>query len=165
MTNPAVRPPRRSGRRTALRAASGPPPSLLYVVKQVELAVRSNLDEILRPSGVTALQYTALTVLERHDGLSASELARNSFVTQQSMGDLVTTLERRDLIVRVPDPTNRRRRLISLTAGGRLLLARHRAAVQDLEERMVSDLDPTERATLRECLNRCRAALALAPSH
>ena len=37
---------------------------LLYLVKQVELAVRARLDELLRPDGLTALQYTALTVLE-----------------------------------------------------------------------------------------------------
>ena len=43
--------------------------SLLYSVKRVELVVRAHLDELLKPSGMTALQYTALTVLEQHDGL------------------------------------------------------------------------------------------------
>ena len=47
-------------------SAAGPQPMLLYLVKQVELAVRSHLDNLLRPAGLTALQYTALTVLERH---------------------------------------------------------------------------------------------------
>ena len=65
------------------------PPSLLYMVKQVELVVRSHLDELVRPAGITALQYTSLTVLERHDGLSAAQLARDSFVTAQSIADLV----------------------------------------------------------------------------
>ena len=73
-------------------------PSLLYAVKQVELAVRAHLDELLRPSGITALQYTALTVLARRAGLTSAELARNAFVTPQSMGDLVTALERRQLV-------------------------------------------------------------------
>src|SRR5689334_14560427 len=56
--------PRPTGRGT--KAA----PSLLYLVKRTELAVRARLDEVLKPSGLTALQYTALTVLERHDGLT-----------------------------------------------------------------------------------------------
>ena len=141
------------------------PPSLLYVVKQVELAVRSHLDELLRPAGVTALQYTALTVLERHDGLSAAQLARNSFVTQQSMGDLVVALEQRALISRTQDPANRRRWLISLTPDGRALLRTYRKPVRTLEEQMVAALDATERAALRESLNRCRAALAVDPAH
>ena len=32
------------------------PPSVLYTVKQVELAVRHHLDEVLKPAGITALQ-------------------------------------------------------------------------------------------------------------
>src|SRR5919206_2906064 len=92
-------------------AGSRPPaaPSLLYAVKQVELVVRAHLDELLRPSAITALQYTALTVLDRRGGLTTAELARNSFVTPQTMGDLVTALERRGLVERRPDPANRRR--------------------------------------------------------
>lgn len=94
------------------------PPSLLYMVKQVELVVRSHLDELVRPSGITALQYTALTVLERHDGLSAAQLARDSFVTAQSIADLVRSLETRGLIRRERNPKNRRELLILLTEEG-----------------------------------------------
>jgi len=70
-------------------------PTLMYVIKQVELASRARLDELFRPIGLTALQYTALTVLARHPGMSSSQLARNSFVTTQSMADMVAALEAR----------------------------------------------------------------------
>ncbi|MGW4163277.1 MarR family winged helix-turn-helix transcriptional regulator [Streptomyces sp. NPDC004788] len=136
------------------------PPSLLYSVKQVELATRARLDELLKPSGVTALQYTALTVLERRDGMSGAELARNSFVTPQSMSDLVGALERRGLITRSPDPASRRRHVISLTDAGRDLLALHAAAVQELEDEMLREFTADERAVFRDLLNRARAALA-----
>ncbi|MFJ9822833.1 MarR family winged helix-turn-helix transcriptional regulator [Streptomyces sp. NPDC101160] len=136
------------------------PPSLLYSVKQVELATRARLDELLKPSGVTALQYTALTVLERRDGMSGAELARNSFVTPQSMSDLVGALERRGLITRSPDPASRRRHVISLTGAGRDLLALHATAVQELEDEMLRDFSADERAVFRDLLNRARAALA-----
>jgi DNA-binding MarR family transcriptional regulator len=139
-------------------------PSLLYAVKQVELAVRAHLDELLRPSGITALQYTALTVLDRRDGLTTAELARSSFVTPQTMGDLVTALERRGLIERHPDPGNRRRLLIGLTEAGQDLLAGFEGAVRALEERMVGDLTAEERAALADHLNRARAALAVEPA-
>ncbi len=134
-------------------------PSLLYAVKQVELVVRARLDEIVKPSSITALQYTALTVLQRRDGLSSAQLARNSFVTAQSMADLVGALQRRGFIDRRPDPTNRRRLLISLTADGRTLLAHHEAEVRALEERMLHGLSSREVATLRRTLNNCRASL------
>jgi DNA-binding MarR family transcriptional regulator len=127
--------------------------SLLYAVKRVELAVRAHLDDLLKPSGITALQYTALTVLERHEGLPAAQLARDSFVTAQSMADIVRALEKRDLIHRERNPHNRRELLIHLTETGRRLLADHAAEVGALEERMISKL------TARQ-VDQFRAALA-----
>jgi DNA-binding MarR family transcriptional regulator len=142
------------------RAGTRPPPSLLYAVKQVELVARARLDELLRPSGVTTLQYTAMTVLARRDGLTAAELARNSFVTAQTMMDLVGGLERRGLISRTRDPAHRRRLRISLTEKGWAFLDEYDAPVRDLEERMLADLSAEERTMLRDLLNRCRGALA-----
>jgi DNA-binding MarR family transcriptional regulator len=145
--------------------AAGPRPSLMYAIKQVELAARAHMDELVKPVGITALQYTALTVLRRHDGLSSAQLARNSFVTAQSMADMVTALERRGLIVRRRDPDNRRALLISLTCAGHELLAAQDAAMTALEERMLSDLSERQRLDLEDYLNRCRAALSDRPSH
>lgn len=135
-------------------------PSLLYMVKQVELVVRSHLDELVKPSGITALQYTALTVLERHDGLSAAQLARDSFVTAQSIADLVRSLENRALVRRERNPRNRRELLILLTDAGRELLARHEEPVRELEERMVRDLTAHQTEQFRQALTRAWHALS-----
>ena len=139
--------------------------SLLYAVKQVELAVRSRIDGLVKPAGITVPQYTALTVLRRRDGLSSAQLARNSFVTAQSMADMITSLERRGLIGRRRDPGNRRVLLISLTEAGHALLAEHDDAMEALEERMLCALTPRERRDLRDYLARCRASLSDQPSH
>ncbi|MCT9144495.1 MarR family winged helix-turn-helix transcriptional regulator [Streptomyces violarus] len=136
------------------------PPSLLYMVKQVELVVRSHLDELVRPSGITALQYTALTVLERHDGLSAAQLARDSFVTAQSIADLVRSLEGRGLVRRERNPRNRRELLILLTDDGRELLARHAGPVRELEVRMVRDLTAHQTEQFRQALTKAWHALS-----
>ncbi|MGH3493911.1 MAG: MarR family winged helix-turn-helix transcriptional regulator [Sciscionella sp.] len=140
-------------------------PTLLYVMKQVELAVRSGLDDIFRPIGMTALQYTALTVLERHPNLSSAQLARNSFVTAQSMADMITALQDRGLIERHRDTHDRRRLVLALTADGRKLLRRYRGKVSALEERMLSDLTGKQAADLRRSMVICRAALAEHPAH
>ncbi|KUM88081.1 MULTISPECIES: MarR family winged helix-turn-helix transcriptional regulator [Streptomyces] len=136
------------------------PPSLLYMVKQVELVVRSHLDELVRPSGITALQYTALTVLERHDGLSAAQLARDSFVTAQSIADLVRSLETRGLVRRERNPRNRRELLILLTEEARALLAQHAGPVRELEERMVRDLTAHQTEQFRQALTMAWHALS-----
>ncbi|AZQ32605.1 MarR family transcriptional regulator [Streptomyces cyaneochromogenes] len=140
--------------------ATKAPPSLLYMVKQVELVVRSHLDELVKPSGITALQYTALTVLQRHDGLSAAQLARDSFVTAQSIADLVRSLETRGLVRRERNPRNRRELLILLTDEGRELLARHEGSVRELEERMVRDLTAHQTEQFRQALSKAWHALS-----
>ena len=139
-------------------------PSLLYAVKQVELAGRAQLDELLRPSGVTTLQYTAMTVLARREPLTSAELARNSFVTAQTMTDLVTGLDRRSLISRAPDPAHGRRILIRLTDAGRAFLDEYAGPVARIEAQMLGDLTVEEQRCLRDLLNRCRAGLASRPA-
>ncbi|WP_036369216.1 MarR family winged helix-turn-helix transcriptional regulator [Mycolicibacterium austroafricanum] len=134
-------------------------PSLLYAIKQVELAIRSHLDTLLKPYGITALQYTALTVLQHSADLSAADLARRSFVTAQSMGEMVDTLQRQGLVSRHTDPQHRRRMLMTLTADGRRLLAECDDAVNALEAAMVAGLSWRQRRALRVYLDSCRAAL------
>jgi DNA-binding MarR family transcriptional regulator len=139
---------------------AGTEPMLLYLVKQVELAVRSHLDNLLRPAGLTALQYTALTVLERHPDMSAAQLARNSFVTAQSMADMITALEGRGLIERHRDQADRRRLVVALTTAGRELLDDYRDQVATLEKRMLAGLGSDETSQLRRCLHACHANLS-----
>ncbi|MDG9722869.1 MarR family winged helix-turn-helix transcriptional regulator [Streptomyces sp. DH41] len=129
------------------------PSSLLYLVKRTEQVVRARLEQVLKPAGVTALQYTALTVLERHDGLTAAQLARDSFVTAQSMADMVRALEARGHVDRRPNPANRRELLIALTESGRRLLARYEQPVRELEQHMTDGLDAERTAQLRAALD------------
>ncbi|MEU0313365.1 MarR family transcriptional regulator [Nocardioides sp. NPDC006273] len=135
-------------------------PLLLYVVKQLELATRARLDAVLKESGVTALQYTALSVLERRPTMSAADLARASFVRAQSAADLIGALERRGLIERRIDPDNRRRMLISLTTEGREFLDAYDPRVEELEEQMLAELGPEDRQAFRTFLDTARRALS-----
>jgi DNA-binding MarR family transcriptional regulator len=137
----------------------------MYSVKQVELAVRAQLDALLRPAGVTALQYTALTVLARHNDLTTAALARNSFVATQSMADLVGALERHGLVSRQQDPTHKRRVLIHLTDEGRQLITDHAEAVDAIESLMTQGLTGRQVAALRSALNQCRENLSDTPAH
>jgi DNA-binding MarR family transcriptional regulator len=130
-------------------------PLLLYLMKRVELAVRSQLDDIVRQGGLTTNQYTALTVLERHDDMSSAQLARLSFVTAQSMADVITTLEERGLIERHRDRADRRRLVVGLTGSGRVLLDRYRDEVAALEKSMLAGLTEEETSALRSVLNTC----------
>jgi DNA-binding MarR family transcriptional regulator len=137
--------------------------TLLYLIKQVELAVRQALDDVVATADLTTLQYTALTVLERHPGITSAELARNSFVRAQSMAEMVTYLLGRDLVFRERDPKNRKQYLLALTPEGQSVLDRLFDAVADIEATMLEDFDAGQTEILRTYLTRCRHSLSGQP--
>ena len=133
--------------------------TLLYLIKQVELAVRAELDRVAGAHDLTAVQYTALTVLERHPDMTSAALARNSFVRAQTMAEMVTFLLDRGLVTRERDPDNRRQFLLSLTEKGQEVVDRLREPVAAIEEQMVETLDGGQLEILRTYLTRCRRSL------
>lgn len=115
-----------------------PEPGIAYAIARLQQLVFSSVSEIAARHDLTALQFTTLSVLNRHgEPLSNSQLARRSFMTAQSMHEVIQNLEQAGLIKRVPHPNNRRRRPASLTAKGRRVLTACEAAVQEFETRML----------------------------
>jgi DNA-binding MarR family transcriptional regulator len=145
--------------RTRRRAQPDAAASLLYQVKQLELAVRSELERVTSIAGLTAIQYTALTALQRHPGITAAELARISFVRAQSMAELISGMVRRGLISRERDPKDGRHYLLSLTPKGIATIKALSSPVYTIERLMIADLEPADVAALRRYLDSCRRAL------
>jgi len=139
--------------------SSGANASLLYLIKQVELASRARLDELVAPHGITTGQYTALTVLERHPGMTAAQLARHSFVRAQTMAQMVGYLEERRFIRRERDRDIRRQNLIYLTPDAQSMLAELAVGVAAIERDMLAALSAAEVGGLRDALRKCRIAL------
>lgn len=127
-------------------------PLVLYLVKQLELAARSVMDERLRPLGVTTLQYTALSVLARRDDLSSAQLARRSFVRPQTMHQMIQALAERGLVERRADPSNRRVLLVGLSEQGRSLLRECEPLVGEIEDRMLAGMPEEQREAFRNAL-------------
>lgn len=130
-------------------------PRVVYVVKQLELAVRAHLDQICRECGITTTQYTALSVLRVRPGMSSAQLAVRSFITPQSAHQTVAELERLGYIERQPDELNRRILRNNLTPKGFALLESCDSAVDLLETQMFEGFRSTEQAQLQGLLNRC----------
>jgi DNA-binding MarR family transcriptional regulator len=126
-----------------------------YVVARLDRALRREIDEAVRPHGLTLARYTALSVIARRDGLSNAQLARRSYITPQSMSQVITALERDDLIERRPDRSHRRILRATVTRKGRRVLAACDEAVDVLEEEMLAELPPEERDALLDRLTSC----------
>ncbi|MDQ0380961.1 DNA-binding MarR family transcriptional regulator [Amycolatopsis thermophila] len=135
-------------------------PLTLYLVKRLELVIRSLMDDALRPFGLTTLQYTALTALRHRNRLSSAQLARRSFVRPQTMHTMVLTLEKSGLIQREEDPRNRRVLLAALTERGRAVLDECEPLVRRIEDRLLAGLDDRRRTAFRRDLEDGYGSLA-----
>src|SRR5580765_1175687 len=89
-----------------------------YVIARLERAIRTAINERVREHGLTTLQYTTLSVLGRRGGLSNAQLARRSYMTPQSMSEVIEALEAKGLIERNQHPNHRRVLPAKLTATG-----------------------------------------------
>lgn len=154
-----------SGGAGPLSSRAAERPTLLYLIKQVELAVRVHLDAVTQTEGLTVAQYTALTVLERRPRLTSAQLAKNSFVRAQTMSAVTAELEQRGLVFREQDPDHRRRQLLSVTPSGLEVLARLLPEVRRIEDRMVAAMTEGQVVQLREALQFCRFALGGGSPH
>lgn len=133
--------------------------SLGYLMKEVSSALRTAMESVLRPLGMSVTHYSCLELLAQRPGLSNSELARGTFVTRQAMNVLLQALEADGLVTRSEQPASGRALPTKLTAAGRAQLATATAAVKAVEDRMKSGLDPAEQDALRAMLSTCAASL------
>jgi DNA-binding MarR family transcriptional regulator len=93
------------------------------------------------------------------DGTQVSELARRAQMTKQSMAELVAHLERHGYVERVPDPTDRRAKLVRATRRGSEVYAIAREFVRELEAQWTERLGEAKMRRLRELLRELNDAL------
>ncbi|MEI2730757.1 MAG: MarR family transcriptional regulator [Dermatophilaceae bacterium] len=91
--------------------------------------------------------------------LSPGQLVAETLVTSGTMTNRVDRLERRGLVQRSPDLTDRRGVIVALTPTGRAAVDEALAALLDDERALLIDLDPSERRTLGDLLRRLNSPL------
>jgi DNA-binding MarR family transcriptional regulator len=120
--------------------------SLGYLLKEASSALRTAMEDVLRPLGMSITHYSCLELLAQRPGLSNSELARGAFVTRQSMNVLLQALERDGFVTRPAQAPVGKVLPAELTARGRASLEEASAAARSVEVRMLGGLTATEQA-------------------
>lgn len=133
-----------------------------YVLKQAHAALRTAMETVLRPLGLTVAQYACLELLGQYPGLSSSDLARGAFVTRQSMHAVLRGLQDRGLLTRSDHAEYGRALPTELSTAGQELLHTASAAVREVEQKMFSPLSIAEQRRLRDELSACADAVVSA---
>jgi DNA-binding MarR family transcriptional regulator len=132
-------------------AVEWPEPGISYAVARLQQRIFAGVTERVGPYDLTTLQFTTLSVLNRHGApLSTSQLARRAFMTPQSMSEVIHALEAKGYIKRDPHPNHRRTLPATLTAKGRRVLASCEAAVAEFEAGMLHGFTDDECKAFRE---------------
>jgi DNA-binding MarR family transcriptional regulator len=92
-------------------------------------------------------------------GTRVSVLAERAQMTKQSMAELVAHLERLGYVERVPDPSDRRAKLVRATPRGKQLYAIARDVVAEIEVEWTRSLGKNKLRHLRELLEELNAGL------
>ena len=111
-------------------------------------------DSLLRERGFAMGQLPVLMALKDGRPHSQAELARLAHVEQPSMAQLLARMERDGLVQRVPDPDDRRSRLVLLTAECRTRMHESRAVMQMLAAEALDGFSAEERAELGRLVRR-----------
>ncbi|WP_342001462.1 MarR family transcriptional regulator [Microbacterium sp. LWH7-1.2] len=133
--------------------------SLGYLLKEASSALRSAMEAVLRPLGMTVTHYSCLELLAQRPGLSNSELARGAFVTRQSMNVLLQSLEQDGSVTRPVEARVGRVLPAELTALGRQRLDEASTAVRSVEAKMLRAMTPQEQDVARSALRSMVASL------
>ena len=89
-------------------------------------------------------------------GTRLTDLAEQAQVTKQTAGFLVDQLEKAGWVERVPDPTDKRARLVRLAGRGAEALPVAAAAVAEVEAEWAAHLGKRHMTQLREILQKLR---------
>ncbi|MGW3343001.1 MarR family winged helix-turn-helix transcriptional regulator [Nonomuraea rubra] len=110
--------------------------------------------ERLAAVGARKWHYAALVALRASGPASQAELSRRTGIYRSDMVAVLNELEEHGHVERAPDPADRRRNVITMTASGRRHLERLDRLVADLQDDLLAPLTGPEREQFSALLAR-----------
>jgi DNA-binding MarR family transcriptional regulator len=112
----------------------------------------------LHEAGYGDITTAQMKILQRigPDGTRLTDLAEQAQVTKQTAGFLVDQLEKAGWVERVPDPTDKRARLVRISGRGKEAIPIATAAVAEVEAEWAAHLGKRQMTQLRQILARLR---------
>src|SRR3990170_8729419 len=98
--------------------------------------------------------FRVLTTLDEHGPASQATLGRRSGIHLSDLVAAINELAERGFVERSPDPEDRRRNVVTLTAAGRRQLRRLEKQLVQIQDRLLAPPSPEEREEFARLLTR-----------
>jgi DNA-binding MarR family transcriptional regulator len=131
-------------------------------ISRIALHIARQQEEVFGRLGLNRGEVGVLGALRTagpHQRLSPTQLFKGLMLSSAGITSRLDGLEKRGLVKRHPDPTDRRALLVELTDAGSTLLDEAVAANTKSERALIGDLSATEIATLSKLLRKMLAGL------
>ncbi|MCZ8515693.1 MarR family winged helix-turn-helix transcriptional regulator [Paenibacillus filicis] len=122
------------------------------LVKVSHITLRREIEELLKPTGLTHTQWSALGIIRHFPGITSSEMERILMIERPSVTSLINGLAARRLAVRRDHPNDARYKQIFLTEEGTRLADQTGHFTSIVEDRVRNGLTQEEFETLKALL-------------
>ncbi len=125
-----------------------------WLLNQAAIPANRLVTESLAGADARRHHYVLLAALDEVGSASQAELSRRTMIDRSDMVATVNELVEHDLVERTPDPTDRRRNVVTLTAAGRRQLRRLDSLLAKVQDELLAPLSAGEREEFVRLLTR-----------
>lgn len=118
---------------------------LMRATHYIQREVESQLSSLQMPYQITGPRLRLLAVVSKAGQIRMNELASKLGIKARTVTDFVDALERENLLVRIPDPTDRRATLIQLTELAQTNISQVLAIQAEIAENLLGNFSKEQR--------------------
>ena len=123
-----------------------------YCLYKSAMRFRSLLDEALQKHGLLTPQLGMLRIVHESGSLSQHDIGDGLGIDKASIVKFIDQLEKLKLVIRKNHETDRRIKMVSLTAKGTKVLKKGALIRQQIEEQFLAPLTATERSQVKKLM-------------
>jgi DNA-binding MarR family transcriptional regulator len=125
-----------------------------WLINQAALPAHRLVTEGLAGAAMRRYHYALLAALDEVGPASQADLSRGTTIDRSDMVATVNELAEQGLVERTPDPTDRRRNIVTITPAGRRQLRKLDRLLSKVQDELLAPLSAAERRQLVDLLTR-----------
>lgn len=130
-----------------------------HLLRRAQQFVTDLYDDEDEADMLTARQLAVLYAIDQNDGVTQTELVKQTGIDRSTLADMIDRLAKRELLIRKRTEEDQRANSVKITTTGRRALKAAQPAMQKADAAMLEALPSRQRSDFIKCLN------ALAEAH